>query len=62
LKLDAQKSLLVTGDYEKNVYLSSRNLPNAVVSRAQDLNTYEILHSNTLILAEGSIAKIVESL
>ncbi|MCC6724510.1 MAG: 50S ribosomal protein L4 [Saprospiraceae bacterium] len=62
LKLDAKKSLLVTGDYEKNVYLSSRNLPNAAVSRAQDLNTYEILHSNTLILAEGSIAKIVESL
>lgn len=62
LKVDSQKSLFVTGDYDKNVYLSSRNLPNAAVSRAQDLNTYEILHSNTLILAEGSIAKIVESL
>jgi large subunit ribosomal protein L4 len=62
LKLDSAKSLLVTGEYEKNVYLSSRNLPNAAVARAQDLNTYEILHSNTLILAEGSIAKIVESL
>ncbi len=62
LKLDSQKSLLVTNDYEKNVYLSSRNLPKASVSRAQDLNTYEILHSNTLILSEGSIGKIVESL
>lgn len=62
LKLDNQKSLLVTNDYEKNVYLSSRNLPKASVSRAQDLNTYEILHSNTLILSEGSIGKIVESL
>jgi large subunit ribosomal protein L4 len=62
LNLLDQKSLLVTNDYEKNVYLSSRNLPKADVSRAQDLNTYEILHSNTLILSEGSIAKIVESL
>ena len=62
LNLDGKKSLLVTNDYEKNVYLSSRNIQKAAVSRAQDLNTYEILHSNTLILAEGSIAKIVESL
>jgi large subunit ribosomal protein L4 len=61
-KLDDKKSLLVTNDYEKNVYLSSRNLEKAAVSRAQDLNTYEILHSNTLIISEGSIGKIVESL
>lgn len=60
--LDDKKSLLVTNDYEKNVYLSSRNIQKAAVSRAQDLNTYEILHSNTLILSEGSIGKIVESL
>lgn len=62
LNLDDKKSLLVTNDYEKNVYLSSRNIQKAAVSRAQDLNTYEILHSNTLILSEGSIGKIVESL
>ncbi len=62
LNLDGKKSLLVTNDYEKNVYLSSRNIQKAAVSRAQDLNTYEILHSNTLILSEGSIGKIVESL
>ena len=60
--LDDKKSLLVTNDYEKNVYLSSRNIQKAAVSRAQDLNTYEILHSNTLILSEGSIGKIVQSL
>ncbi len=62
LNLMDQKSLLVTNDYEKNVYLSSRNLPKASVARAQDLNTFEILHSNTLILSAGSISKIVESL
>ena len=62
LNLDGKKSLLVTNDYEKNVYLSSRNIQKAAVSRAQDLNTYEILHSNTLIISEGSIGKIIESL
>lgn len=62
LNLMEKKALLVTGDYDKNVYLSSRNLPNAAVSRAQDLNTYEILHTNTLILSEGAIEKIVANL
>ena len=56
-----KKTLLVTTDHEKNVYLSSRNLPKASVARAQDLNTYQILHANTLILSEGAIAKIVEN-
>ena len=60
--LSEQKSLLVTGDYEKNVYLSSRNVQKAAVSRAQDLNTYEILHTYTLLLSEGAIGKVIESL
>ncbi|MCB0517488.1 MAG: 50S ribosomal protein L4 [Lewinellaceae bacterium] len=62
LKLDGQKTLFVTGDYEKNVYLSCRNIPKAAVTRAQDLNTYEILHANTIILSEGSVGKIAEPL
>jgi large subunit ribosomal protein L4 len=61
LNLEGKKTLLVTYDYEKNVYLSSRNLQEAAVTRAQDLNTYDILHANTLILAEGAIVKIAEN-
>ena len=59
LNLNGKKTLLVTGDHEKNVYLSSRNVPKAAVTRAQDLNTYQILHANTLILSEAAIEKIV---
>ncbi len=62
LNLTNEKSLLVTTDFEKNVYLSSRNLKKAAVTRAQDLNTYEVLHANTLILSEGAVQKIVENL
>ncbi len=61
LQLTEQKTLFVTSDLDKNVYLSSRNLPQAEVARAQDLNTYDILHANTLILAESSIEKIVNN-
>jgi large subunit ribosomal protein L4 len=60
MELSDQKSLFVTNDYDSNLYLSSRNLPNAKVMNAKDLNVYEILHSNTLVLSEGSVNKIVE--
>ena len=62
-KLDCQnkKTLLVIGEADNNVYLSSRNLQKASVVNAADVNSYEILHANTLILSEGSIEKLKES-
>lgn len=62
LKVDDQKCMLVTGDFEREVYLSSRNLPSASVVRVSDLNTYDILHANTIVLSEGSVEQIVNSL
>ena len=61
LKLNGQKTLLVTADFEKSVYLSSRNLQNTSVVRANDLHTYAIMNTNTLILSEGAIDKIKET-
>jgi large subunit ribosomal protein L4 len=60
MELTGKKSLFVTNDYDKNLILSSRNIPNSKVMNAKDLNVYEILNSNTLVLSEGSIEKIVE--
>lgn len=56
------KSILVTADYDKNVYLSGRNLPKTGVVRAGDLNTFSILNCKSLILTESSIAKIASSI
>jgi len=61
LNVDTQKTLLVTTDHEKEVYLSSRNLPKSSVMRVNDINTYQILHANTVILSEGCIEKIKET-
>jgi len=61
LNLTDKKTLLVVGDTNKNVYLSSRNIQGAKVVTASDLNTYDILHAETLILAEGSI-KVLETI
>jgi len=57
----SSKNLLVTSDYDKNVYLSGRNLAKTGVIRASDLNTFSILNCQNLILTEGSIEKIASS-
>jgi large subunit ribosomal protein L4 len=57
-----KKSLVVVAEQNENVYLSSRNVPSTKLVRAQDMNTYEIMYANTLVLAESSIQKIVETL
>jgi large subunit ribosomal protein L4 len=61
LNLSDKKTLLVLGDTNKNVYLSSRNLQGAKVVSASDLNTYDILNAENLILAESSI-KVLETI
>ena len=56
------KSLLVLGDYDNNVLLSSRNVQKAGVVAAAELNTYEVMNSGTLVLSEGAVEKILASL
>lgn len=55
------KTILVTSDTEKSVFLSGRNLPKTQVIRAQDLNTYNIMNCTKLILSEGAVEKIKET-
>ncbi len=52
------KGLFVTPDYDKNLYLSCRNMAWTSIAPACDINTYQIMNGGTLILAESSIAKI----
>ena len=58
LGVSDKKSLLVLGELNKNVYLSSRNLQGTEVVTNSELNTYKIFNSSKLILLESSIAKI----
>lgn len=61
LNLTDKKTLLVLGDSNKNVYLSSRNLEGAKVVTASELNTYDIVNAQSLILAESSV-KVLETI
>ena len=58
LGLSDKKSMLVLGDLNKNVYLSSRNLKNSKVVTNSELNTYGISNTNHLIISEGAIAEL----
>ena len=61
LKAD-KKPLLVTGELNKNVYLSGRNLPKTDVTFADELNVYDMLKADAVILFEGAVDKIVQSI
>ena len=58
LQVADKKSLLVLSEPNKNVFLSARNLQIANVSIVSELNTYNILNANFLLLTEGSLAEI----
>jgi large subunit ribosomal protein L4 len=58
LSLTDKKTLLVLPENNKNVYLSSRNLPKTKVVTVDDVNTYQVLYADNLILCEGALSKL----
>ena len=58
LGLADKKSILVLGELNKNVYLSSRNLKNSKVVIHSELNTYSISNAHNVILSESAVAGI----
>lgn len=62
LKLNGKKAVFVIPAVNENVVLSSRNIPNSKVLLAADLNTYNILDNQSLVLVENSVKVIEETL
>lgn len=58
LKVDGKKVLLVLADKNNNVYLSMRNVPDAKIMTASDINTYALLNNNVLILDKAGVEVI----
>ena len=50
-----KKVLMVIPEYNKNIYLSSRNIERNKLTTASELNTYDVLNAQVLVLAEGSV-------
>lgn len=56
--LQDNKTLLVLSQANENILLSSRNLKKARVVLASELNTYDVMNTNKLMLVESSIKEI----
>ncbi len=55
LKIDDKKSLMVLSEPNKNIYLSSRNLPGSKITTVSELNTYDIMNASVLVFLESSL-------
>lgn len=58
LKMSNAKTLLIMADYNDFIYKSSRNLSKTKVVTVSDVNTYEILNAQKVILLENSLGVI----
>ena len=54
LKVEDKKIMFVTPDYNDNVYVSSRNIPSVLATLLSDVNTYDIVNSEALVLTESA--------
>ena len=53
IKAGDRKVLFVLPENSNNIYLSSRNLPEVKVITINELNTYNIMNANSLVLVDG---------
>jgi large subunit ribosomal protein L4 len=58
LGLTDKKSLVVLGEPNNNVYLSSRNLEHSKVITNSELSTYQITNAASLVLFESAVSEI----
>ena len=58
LKINDKKILLILGENNKNIFLSSRNLPKVNVITTDELSTYKILDCAVLLISEKAVAGI----
>lgn len=60
-KVEEKKTLLVMNGLDNNLLLSVRNVPNAMMMQASDLNAYSVLNTEAILMTEGSVELINEN-
>ena len=58
--LKAEKALVVTKEVEENVKCSANNIPTVKTAIANEINVYDILKYDTLVLTKDAVAAIEE--
>lgn len=52
------KALVLVSNYDKNVYLSARNIPTVNFTEVRNINTFDILNAKKLVLTEDALKAI----
>ncbi|WP_430898807.1 MULTISPECIES: 50S ribosomal protein L4 [unclassified Paraflavitalea] len=60
LNVNNKKVLVLAGEENTNLYLSFRNIPNVVGYQYNDMNTYDIVNADVVVLLESSAKTIAE--
>lgn len=60
LKANNRKTLVVLPANSKNIYLSSRNLPEVKVITVDEINTYTIMNANQVVMVDGVLDILAE--
>lgn len=59
LGLEGEKILIITPENDKIIILSARNIPGVKVVRVSDLNSYDVLVHDRLLMIKDAIAKLI---
>lgn len=62
LSLSDKKTLLILPENNNNIFLSCKNLQKAKITIVNELNAYDLLNAENLLISENSIKKIEENL
>jgi large subunit ribosomal protein L4 len=58
--VDGERVLLIDAEKNASVYLSARNIANVKLILANNLNVFDILHADRVVLTQSAITKIQE--
>ncbi|MEO1376848.1 MAG: 50S ribosomal protein L4 [Cyanobacteria bacterium J06635_10] len=55
-----QKTLLILSERSENIYLSARNIENVKLIEANQLNVFDLLHADKIVVSASALDKIQE--
>ncbi len=58
LELSDKKTLFVVSGSDNNLYLSARNIPKTKVVDVNSVNTYDLINTDTILLAESAVSQL----
>ena len=62
LGFEGKKSLFILSENNKNIYLSSRNLPKTRVLTYNEISSYDLMNGGEIVFVEDAVGKFTENL